>query len=250
MVGIGQGAEGQVGRHIPEAIKLLVRKKCGFGCVICGLPIYHYDHIEDFAVVNEHVAENIVLLCPGHHQEKTSKRLSKEVVERASESPANLNKEFSAPHPILMVGDTGRLEVGSNVYEFDFPNDGGRFEAIRILGETVFGLTCEDGNLLLDIILTDKNGEVILKVERGEMKISTGVWDYRIEGQSIQIRSAERSIDLVLILNDDGIKVERGLFIKPPIALVIEPTHHTIMPNRITMSGCFMENCAVGLVVE
>jgi len=44
-----------------------VRQRCGFGFVICGIPIYHYDHIIDHAEVHEHTADKLTLLCPTHH---------------------------------------------------------------------------------------------------------------------------------------------------------------------------------------
>lgn len=33
-------------RNISEDIKQEVRKKSGFGCIICGLGIYEYEHID------------------------------------------------------------------------------------------------------------------------------------------------------------------------------------------------------------
>jgi 5-methylcytosine-specific restriction endonuclease McrA len=56
---------------IPRKTKLRVRQRCGFGCVICGHPIYQIDHMVDHAVVQEHKAANLTLLCPRHHDEKT-----------------------------------------------------------------------------------------------------------------------------------------------------------------------------------
>lgn len=43
-------------RSIPAQIKHSVRQRCGFGCVICGSPIYEYDHMLGFAEVDRHVA--------------------------------------------------------------------------------------------------------------------------------------------------------------------------------------------------
>ncbi len=34
---------------IPLPIQREVRQRCGFGCVICGLPLYDYDHIIGWA---------------------------------------------------------------------------------------------------------------------------------------------------------------------------------------------------------
>jgi hypothetical protein len=46
-------------------MKREIRQRCGFGCVLCGIRIYQYDHIIDYAQVQEHTADNITLLCDG-----------------------------------------------------------------------------------------------------------------------------------------------------------------------------------------
>jgi hypothetical protein len=42
-------------RHISKSVKRIIRKNSGFGCVICGKAIVHYDHVDpDFTEANEH----------------------------------------------------------------------------------------------------------------------------------------------------------------------------------------------------
>jgi hypothetical protein len=48
-------------RYVPAEIKRAVRQRCGFGCVLCGVPIFQYDHMIPFAEVQEHTEENITL---------------------------------------------------------------------------------------------------------------------------------------------------------------------------------------------
>jgi len=55
---------------ISDPIKREVRQRCGFGCVICGVPIYDYEHMVPHTEVQEHLANNVTLLCPTHHREK------------------------------------------------------------------------------------------------------------------------------------------------------------------------------------
>ena len=62
---------------IPSGIQREVRQRCGFGCVICGMPLYEYEHMKEWAIVREHVADDITLLCDQHHREKTSGLLPK-----------------------------------------------------------------------------------------------------------------------------------------------------------------------------
>jgi hypothetical protein len=63
-----------------------VRRRCGFGCVMCGLPLYEYDHILGWSNVQRHVAEEITLLCDMHHREKTNGLLPLDHVVAATES--------------------------------------------------------------------------------------------------------------------------------------------------------------------
>lgn len=37
-------------RNIPLPIQREVRQRCGFGCVICGMPLYEYEHMEEWAL--------------------------------------------------------------------------------------------------------------------------------------------------------------------------------------------------------
>jgi len=57
---------------IPDPVKRTIRQRCGFGCVICGLPIYEYDHIFGYKNETGHIVEEITLLCDHHHKLKTN----------------------------------------------------------------------------------------------------------------------------------------------------------------------------------
>ena len=53
-------------------LKREVRQRCGFGCVICGYPIYEYDHILGWAKVKRHLTMKITILCDQHTKAKTT----------------------------------------------------------------------------------------------------------------------------------------------------------------------------------
>jgi hypothetical protein len=77
-----------------------VRRRCGFGCVMCGLPLYEYDHILGWSNVQRHVAEEITLLCEMHHREKTNGLLPLDHVVAANREPFNLRRAVSRPHDL------------------------------------------------------------------------------------------------------------------------------------------------------
>jgi HNH endonuclease len=94
-------------------IKRAVRQRCGFGCVICGNPIYEYEHMVPYAQVREHTLDNITLLCDGHHRIKTGGLLPLEVVERANADPFNLRGSQSSPFYLHFGSSQASMLVGS-----------------------------------------------------------------------------------------------------------------------------------------
>jgi hypothetical protein len=92
-------------RDIPEPVKRAVRAACGFGCVICGLPFYHYDHFDpEFENARTHDAAGIALLCGYHHDKRTRGTLSKETVASAC----------GAPNAVTHGVSRDLMDVGSN----------------------------------------------------------------------------------------------------------------------------------------
>ncbi len=201
---------------IPEEIKRLVRQRCRFGCVICGIPLFHYDHIEDFAEVLKHEENNITLLCPNHHQMKTSKRLSKELLLERDAKPFNAERERTAKYAIGLVsaGPYAKFFAGGNSYIFDIV-PGKLCPCITIDGVVVIGLTVEDGALLFDFELHNSTGTAAIISKLGEVCVSTGNWDYRLEGATCSIRSAPDDIIVEIEYGLDSIWLKRGLFIGP-----------------------------------
>ena len=96
-------------RDIPLPMQREIRQRCGFGCVLCGLPLYEYEHLLGWANVKRHVAEEITLLCDQHHREKTAGLLPIEKVREANKMPHNLREGVSKPYDLHYSG----VESGS-----------------------------------------------------------------------------------------------------------------------------------------
>lgn len=149
-------------------------------------------------------------------------------------------------------GDVGHFEAGNNIYDFTFSQLHNHFFTIIIGDREILGLTFEDENLLLDLAFYDDDGKTILLVERGEMTISTGVWDYRIEGPNITIHSAERNIGLDMTVLQNGVNVRRGTASYPPHKIVITPDLIVVMSGQtqMRMSETHITDCRRGFVVR
>ncbi|SPU54094.1 HNH endonuclease [Bordetella trematum] len=241
------------GRYIPKEIKREVRRQCGFGCVLCGVPVFHYDHINDFSVVREHTVENLALLCPTHHQNKTSGRLPREKVAKARENPYNLSRPRTSPDRWYFSGAEFHFMIGTNAYLFNFEDakEGGTSRsAIRINGQDVFRVDMLDGEILLSAMFHDKVGRLILLVEQGEVVVSTRVFDYDIKGRHLTISDLDGGKLLDLHKLDDGIEVRRGFFQYEGTSLVIIPEEIVMQPMNARLSGTRFEYCMVGVNVN
>jgi len=70
-------------RDIADEVKRIVRRKCGFGCVVCGSIIYTYHHFEpEFSKASFHDPSGIILLCASCHDKVHRGFLSKETIKR------------------------------------------------------------------------------------------------------------------------------------------------------------------------
>jgi hypothetical protein len=181
-------------RAIPEPIKLQVRRRCGFGCVVCGIGLYDYEHFApEYKNALAHDAEGITLLCPNHHAQKTRNRLSIQTIERCNANPkameqgfANDMFDFSSNKPVVVF----RLTTFDNVEVI-----------LRILDEPILSiLPSQDRHepFLLSAKLRDIKVNISLEVDKNEWKSPNTNWDCRTEGSTIYIRSAPKNIELLL----------------------------------------------------
>lgn len=207
---------------IPEKTKLAVRQRCGFGCVVCGLPFFEYDHIEEYSKVRVHDPANLTLLCPKHHREKTNRLLSKDVIYEANSNPLNLNEKMTSPWHRLFSGSFGKFIVGSDTYSFVFSGRDRFFSAIQIGGKSMLGFRFDGSGLLLNAVLTNRSGKKILIIEDGEIRASTEVFDYKVEGPVLTIRLTKSSVELKLKVEDHGLSIVKGFFVWKGISIAVE----------------------------
>jgi hypothetical protein len=205
-------AIGKSTRHISDATKLAVRQKCGFGCIFCGIPIFEYDHLIEFAEGGENTVENLNLLCPDHHAKKTKGILSRSAVEQRAKAPVNLSRGKAEGLKLELGGTVANIVIGSNKFKTRLSLGYDKFTLIEI-NEKCFGeIYLEDGWLSFDLILTNLHGENILVVKKGELSFSTGVWDFSVVGSKFSLKEKKSSIELVMKIEDDTIILERGSF--------------------------------------
>src|ERR1035438_5428034 len=107
-------------RHIPNAVKMAIRRRCGFGCVMCGNAIITYEHIDPpFAETRKHDPTCMTLLCGGCQLESSKGTLSKETIKAADKNPFCKTKgharhlfDLGGKKPTLLLGGNDFTECG------------------------------------------------------------------------------------------------------------------------------------------
>lgn len=225
-----------------------VRQRCGFGCVMCGRPIYEYDHILGWAKVKRHVASEITLLCDDHHREKTAGFLPNQRVVEANQEPFNIVNGVTAPHTLHYSGREFSLVIGTYIFQGTDRGAGAAGQAIRIDGEPLFGVRLEDGHFLLNISVYDSSGNLILLIIDNELVLNVCSWDIEVVGARITIREGKGNILFDIIFRPPStVVVLRGRFLYNGVELFVARKWCALLNNRYIFSDFGVRNFPVGL---
>ena len=186
---------------IPEPIKRVVRQRCGFGCIICGMPVYHYDHMIEYHIVERHDEDNITLLCPKHHEDKSRKKMSLDQVVEFDKNPVNRTRGLTKESDeLLFDGKCVKVRIAGSLFTSKLSEPDGRFDLIVINDRPLRSFYVEDGRLLLDIEIHDRKGKVVLFVHKSELRHTTGKWDVEYVGKMLKIKEQARDAILELVI--------------------------------------------------
>lgn len=195
-------------RYVPVKVQEEVRRRCGFGCVICGAAWYDYEHFDpDFKDAKSHEADGITLLCMQHNQRRNRKTLSVETVRIANANPKCLQQGFS----------NETFDYGSEPIEVVFANstfvDCPIIISINNISILSIRSPTEEGMpYSVSAFFTDANGLVTLKIIDNVFYIGAENWDVECIGPRITVRRADGHISLIL-------KSE------PPRRIIVEKIH-------------------------
>jgi len=170
-------------RRIPESDKKNVRRRCGFGCVICGMGIYQYDHLTpEFKDCTKHDPNRITLLCGTHHDQKNRGFLPIEIVEKANENPFSKKNGFWGE--LFFWDQFPKLFLGSNEIN--------RCNKIFIVhNKTLLQIEEREEKgapFRLSGLFCDHQDNIILEIKNNEWFGNPQEWDVKTEGGKIQIR--------------------------------------------------------------
>lgn len=184
-------------RTIPSEVRREVRKRCGFGCVVCGSAIYEYEHFApEFKDATEHCADGIALLCPTDHTRKAKKLLSEEKYLKAIANPKafETNKaytewETSNFAPTIILGN--KIFTGGT-------------SILKIDGELLLGFNApeeEGAPPRLTARFFDQNQKEVFSIIDNQIQVHSDSFDVETEGENWIVRSKPYKVDLRIQLS-------------------------------------------------
>jgi hypothetical protein len=235
---------------VPDEILRAVRQRCAFGCVLCGAPIYEYEHMLGWANVQRHVAEEMTLLCHQHHGEKTRGILPMEVVRSADADPYNRRTGVSKNVLLRYSGENVRVHLGNSTFEYTNLPEGAVLAPIVIDGVVMVGFKVEQQQLLLEFKAFNEFNRRILAIVNNELFYDTTQWNIEWVGTKLTIREARRKIILQLIFAPPAdVTISRGRIMRNGIELLVGPRYLFDMNGSNLFLSTSTRNVPVGFCI-
>lgn len=237
---------------IPRPIQRSVRERCGFGCVVCGCPLYEYHHIVPYEQVHCHEADNLTLLCPSHHAQ-VPKLLTDEQVIEANKNPYCVEHGISSPFGLNFKGQSFECTIGSNTFQSSAKADNGSTAVIPISVDDfdlVLATFDEDGNLYLSAAILDQFNLPILRIQDNQIVYATDGWDIVFTGSVLVLKEAARKILLNIKFEPpNSILISRARLLCNGVEIVVRPNHVFIANSESLIVGNTIEGAVVGVQV-
>jgi hypothetical protein len=240
-----------IDRYIPANIKREVRQRCRFGCVICGFPIYEYEHFNpEFKDLREdHKAEGITLLCPNCHTQKTNGTLPVENVIEANKNPFCINTKY-------LEGKFYLKKEGSPIIKFAGSTYTNLKSVINIGNTSILSISKSDNKyepFLLSGIFYDTSSKMSLLINQNNWISNTNQWDIEKVGSGITIREAHSKVVLDIKINENKeIVIDRLQMQYKNIFLDGDKESLKIYDNNrmiLDISNCNMSNSGIGIQI-
>ena len=192
-------------RDIPENVKLAVRKRCKFGCVVCGAIPFDYDHFAPpFVDCQKHDPEGIILLCQNHHRKRQSGFLTDEFVLDC------LEKIRSTKRDSRFMIETRNTDFAVNWASARFVNCGA---CIQLADEKVFEIT--KTGIPLDPIhisatLRDASGSIICRIHKNEIiAMADSVGDFTCTANRLLYKDKNQNTIIEMEVTSDELLMKR-----------------------------------------
>jgi hypothetical protein len=203
-------SDGKLGPRtdIPEEVKRQVRQNDGFGCCKCGNPIIQYHHI----VPRSEDPKDIMLLCPLHHDEATSKAMTLDEQLYFKANPLNVKNKavngilkINHRYPVITIGS---VDVIGECSFFVVTNE----SLLSLNIENTGGYDNSD-RLTISLKLYDKDDHLLVDIQNNEwLSGNPKPWDIIAKWQYLKISRKLRDVSIEIDTRDDSIILKGELW--------------------------------------
>jgi hypothetical protein len=180
-------------RAIPRKLKRQIRQEAGFGCCVCGGPVYEYHHLEEWNKAKQHRAEDLMLLCPNHHDMATKRALSSAEQRAAKTDPFNIREGY-AKGQLQLQQNYVALQVGTAIFLGDHT-------VIAVDGDPLISMRPDetDGVMRLSAQFYDEGGRLLAKIGDNEWSSREPLpWDIEFDYRRLTLRQKARDVRIDL----------------------------------------------------
>ncbi|MDP3965586.1 MAG: HNH endonuclease signature motif containing protein [bacterium] len=198
---MSQGAS----RYIPAEINMAVHEASGFKCAWCGVHLTERHHIIQFAIVQEHTEDNLILLCPNCHTEATNGSIS---IEELRKRRLELKGEIDRASGSLSIpaGDF-QVDVGGN----HFINCRNIFSFNDV---PLISVENEGGNLLVSMKIFNEKGNLTCWMSRNRWWVDgPAIKDFHYSKNKLTVTDNRNEVLLDLTINKNLIDINGYLYV-------------------------------------
>ena len=236
---------------IPDPVKREVRQRCGFGCVLCGVPLYEYHHLIPYSECQEHVGSNITLLCYAHHKEATNLLLTSEQISQADSKPYNLEHGESTPYGLRFEGQGFDCVIGGNRFSTRLrdPQHATSMIALSVDDNDLAWFRIDgSGRLFLNATIFDDRNLPILVIRDNELTYHTASWDVEFQARTLIVREAVRKILCEIeFIPPREVVISRARLLCNGVEILVRTSHLFVVNSQTILMGCSAVDCDVGL---
>lgn len=231
-------------------VRRVLREEAGFGCLICGLAIGDYHHIDpQFADAKTHEPSRMAFLCNQCHTKVHRGFLSNDAVWEAKTNPCARRQGFSWETFDFPPG-TVTVHLGT-MHFVDCDN------IIMIEGNPVLSIRAPSENggpLLISAKLVDVDGTVRMWIDENVWKANVDNWDVTAAGGKIVIRDAPGRIRIAVSNRNRELNFERLNIGSNGHHLHFDKksgfTMNTAWGERLVFGRTSIEKCKAGILLE
>lgn len=226
-------------RRPPADVRRQLRKEANFGCVVCGTPIIQYHHIIPFSEKEHHNPDEMVVLCPNHHDHAgpDAEALTPDDLYEYKDNPhvsdiVDYDLYYESSTPILNIAET-RCQLKNR----------SEMTILQIHDEPLIEMGYEEGVLQFSVKLYNEENDLIAELDENEWWADTNdVWDLQYRANHFKIWHDRRDIGLEIEYDSDTDQIDfYGGFYHGGTRVNVTPSKIELPRNNIIRGGTIID---------